>query len=158
MSYTCNYNVILWSYVWHITAIFLVQKTFLLTWFSSAPFKLRIFACEPLAQWSQTDLGSCMNPLLSLLCTLAGSRTSLDGCHPFRASLMTPPPLPFRTSTLCDRSRPSHSGVPMVKALHHAGAAMFMRSTTGCGTLAGPSLELEAFQSQNGKDLQTVQV
>ena len=37
---------------------------------------------------------------------------------------------------------------PMVKALHHTGAVMFMRSTTGCGTLAGPSLELEAFLSK----------
>ncbi len=36
--------------------------------FSSAPS--RIFACEPLAQWSQTELGSSMNPLLSVLSTL----------------------------------------------------------------------------------------
>ncbi len=41
--------------------------------------------------------------------------------------------------------------MPTVKALHRAGAAMFMRSTTGCGTLAGPSLELEAFRSQERK-------
>ena len=32
------------------------------------------------------------------------------------------------------------------KALHHAGAAMSMRLMTGCGTLAGPNLELEDFQ------------
>jgi hypothetical protein len=51
------------------------------------------------------------------------------------------------TSTLHDRRRPSNSGVPT----HHAGAAMFMRSTTGCGTLAGPSLALEGFRSQKRK-------
>ena len=38
-----------------------------------------------------------------------------------------------------------NSGVQTAKALHHAGAAMYMRSTTGCGTLADPSLELEDF-------------
>ena len=98
-------------------------------------------------------LGSCMNPLLSLLCMLAGQRTSLGGCHSFRASLTATPPLPFRTSMLHDRSRPSNSGVLTVKALplHHVGAAMFMRSTHGCGTLAGPSLELEGFRSQKQK-------
>ena len=126
-----------------------VRKTFLSTWFSSAP--LRIFACEPLARWSQTELGRCMNPLLSLLCTLAGQRTSSGGCHSFRASLMATPPLPFRTSTLHDRSRPLNLGVLTVKARHHAGAAMFMRSTHGCGTLAGPSLELAGCRLQKKK-------
>jgi hypothetical protein len=35
---------------------------------------------------------------------------------------------------------------------HHAGAAMFMRSTPGCGTSAHPSLELKSFQSQKQKE------
>ncbi len=126
-----------------------VRKTFLSAWVSSA--RWRIFSCEPLARWCQTELGSCMNPHLSLLCMLAGWRTSLGRCHSFHASLMATPPLPFNTSTLHDRSRPSNSGEPTVKALHHAGAAMFMISTTGCGTLAGPSLELEGFRSQKRK-------
>ncbi len=39
------------------------------------------------------------------------------------------------------RSRPLNSDVPTEPARDHAGAAMFMRSTPGCGTLAGPSLE-----------------
>ena len=39
-----------------------------------------------------------------------------------------------------------YTDVLTAKALHHAGAAMYMRSTTGCGTLAGPSLESEDFQ------------
>ncbi len=42
-------------------------------------------------------------------------------------------------------------GVPTDKALHHARAAMFMTSTHGCGTLAGPSLELKGYQSQKQK-------
>ncbi len=42
---------------------------------------LRIFACEPLALWSQMELGSCMNPHLSLLCMLAEWRTSLGRWH-----------------------------------------------------------------------------
>ena len=45
-----------------------------------------------------------------------------------------------------ESSRPSNSGVLTAKALHHAGAAMSMRLMTGCGTLAGPNLELEDFQ------------
>ncbi len=51
-----------------------------------------------------------------------------------------------------------NSGVQSAKALHHAGAAMYMRSTTGCGTLADPSLELEDFLCPKLKDLQKVQV
>ena len=67
---------------------------------------------------------------------------------------MATPPLPFCTSTQHDRSRPSNSAVPTVKTIkapHHAEAAIFMRSTHGCGILVGPSLELEAFLSQKQK-------
>ena len=49
------------------------------------------------------------------------------------------PQLPFSTSTLLDKSSPSNSGVLTVRARDHAGAAMIMRSTPCCGTLAGPS-------------------
>ncbi len=93
------------------------------------------------------NLGSCVNPLMSLLSTLADSepRTFLGGCRSFRAFLT--PPLPFQTSTQLDRSRPSNSDVPTEQARDHAGAAMFMRPTPGCGTLAGPSLEWVAFRS-----------
>ena len=71
---------------------------------------------------------------------------------------MATPPLPFLTSTQHDRSRPSNSAVPKVKTVnapHHAGAAMFMRSTHGCGISAGPmrtSFALEAFLSQKQKE------
>ncbi len=36
---------------------------------------------------------------------------------------------------------------PELHTSDHTGAAMFMRSTPGCGTLAGPSLEWVAFRS-----------
>jgi hypothetical protein len=86
-----------------------------------------------LAQWSQTELGSCMNPSLSPLSMLAGWKTFLGGCHSFLAFLMATPHLLFRMATphllfsicmLDDRSRSSNSGVLAAKALHHAGAAM----------------------------------
>jgi hypothetical protein len=80
----------------------ILWKTFRLIWFSSAP--LRIFACEPLAQWCQTELGSCMNPCLSLHSMLAGRKTFLDWCHSFRASSTATPPLQFLTGTQHDES------------------------------------------------------
>ena len=124
-----------------------MPKTFLSTWSSSVP--LRIFSCEQLELWSQMELESCMNRRLSPLSMLAGWKTFLGGCHCFLAFLMATPHLLFHTSTLDDRCKPSNSGksgVLTVKALHPAGAAMSMRSTTGCGTLEGPSLGLEDFQ------------
>ena len=80
---------------------------------------------------------------------LAEWKSFLGGCHSFLPFLMATPHLLFHTSTLDDRCKPSNSGksgVLTVKALHPAGAAMSMRSTTGCGTLEGPSLGLEDFQ------------
>ena len=121
-----------------------MPKTFLSTWSSSVP--LRIFSCEQLELWSQMELESCMNRRLSPLSMLAGWKTFLGGCHCFLAFLMATQHQLFHTSTLDDKSRPSNSGVLTAKALHHAGAAMYMRSTTGCGTLADPSPELEDFQ------------
>ena len=121
-----------------------IRTTLISTWCSSAP--LRIFAFIPLGPWRRTELGSCMNPRLSPLSMLAGWRTFLGGCHSFLAFLMATPHLLFRISTPDDRSRPSNTDVLTAKALHHAGAAMYMRSTTGCGTLAGPSLESKDFQ------------
>ena len=122
-----------------------IPKTLLLTWFFSAA--LRISTFTPLAPWRHAELGSCMNPLLSQRFTSAGQRTCLGGCHSFLAFFMAMLRLPFHTSTLLDKSRPSNSGVPTAQARNHAGEAMSMRSTLGCGTLAGPSLELVAFRS-----------
>ena len=46
----------------------------------------------------------------------------------------------FYTSTAADRGTLLSAAVPMVRALTRGGAAMFTRSTPGCGTLDGPSL------------------
>ncbi len=46
----------------------------------------------------------------------------------------------FHISTAADRRTLLSAAVPMVLALPHGGAAMFTRSTPGCGTLDGPSL------------------
>ena len=90
----------------------------------------------------------CMNPLLSRISTSVGQRTFLGGCHSFLAFFMAITRLPFHTlaSMLLDRSRPSNSGVLTARARDRAGAAMCMRSTPGCGTLAGPSLVLVDFR------------
>ncbi len=66
-------------------------------------------------------------------------------------SLMATPPLLFHISTLLDRSKALNSVVLKVQARDHGGSAMFMRSTPGCGTLRGPSLELVDFWSPKQK-------
>ena len=95
----------------------------------------------------------CMNPLLSRISTSVGQRTFLGGCLSFLAFFMAITRLPFHTlaSMLLDRSRPSNSGVLTARARDRAGAAMCMRSTPGCGTLAGPSLVLVDFRWSNPK-------
>jgi hypothetical protein len=52
----------------------IIRKTLTSTWFSSAPF--RTFAFIPLALRRQTELGSCMSPLLSWLSSLAEQSTA----------------------------------------------------------------------------------
>jgi hypothetical protein len=72
--------------------------------------------------------------------------TSLGGCHSFLATLTETPHLLFRTSILLDRSRPLNTAVLTDQARDLAGAVTFTRSTPGCGTLAGPSLESAGFR------------
>ena len=120
------------------------RMTYPPTWCFSAP--LRTFACASLAPWSQTESESFMSPPLYLLSTLAKLKTFLVEFHYFHASLTATPPPPFHTSTLLDRVR-TYTGnldVPMglPRDLKRAEAAMYMRSTLGCGTLDGPNLEL----------------
>ena len=97
------------------------------------------------------ELGSCTSPRLSLPSMLAELRTSLGGCHSFLASLTETPHLLFRSSMLLDRSRPLNTAVLTDQARDLAGAVTFTRSTHGCGTLAGPSLESAGFRSQKSK-------
>ena len=99
-----------------------IRTTLISTWCSSAP--LRIFDFRPLGPWRQTELGSCMNPLLSRLSTSVGQRTFLGGCLSFLAFFMAMPHLPFHTSMLLDRSRPSNSGVLTAPARDRAGAGV----------------------------------
>ena len=119
------------------------------TWCSLVP--LRICTFKPLAPWRPKELGSCTSPLLSLPSMLAELRTSLGGCHSFLASLTETPHLLFRTSMLLDRSRPLNTAVLTDQARDLAGAVTFTRSTPGCGTLAGPSLESAGCRSQKPK-------
>ena len=51
----------------------------------------------------------------------------------------------FHTSTVADRGTLLSAAVPMVLVLTRGGAAMFTRSTPGCGTLDGPSLAWVAY-------------
>ena len=59
--------------------------------------------------------------------------------------LETQPQL-FHISTAADSGTLLSAAVPMVRALPRGGAAMFTRSTPGCGTLDGPSLAWAASQ------------
>ena len=103
------------------------------------------------AIWRQMELGSCTSPPLSLHSMSAELRTFLGWCHCFLAFLTETQDLLFHTSMLHDRSRPLHSAVLTDQARDLAGAAMFTRSTPGCGTLADPSLESQGFRSQKPK-------
>ena len=51
----------------------------------------------------------------------------------------------FHTSTAADRGTLLSAAVPMMLVLTRGGAAMFTRSTPGCGTLDGPSLAWAAY-------------
>ncbi len=51
----------------------------------------------------------------------------------------------FHTSTAADRGTLLSVAVPMGRALSRRGAAMFTRSTPGCGTLDDPSLVWAAY-------------
>jgi hypothetical protein len=82
------------------------------------------------------------SPVPTLYVGTAGLRTFLVGFHSFPASLMATPPSPFQTSLLHDRVGTSNSAVLTDLARERADAAMYMRSTLGCGTLDAPNLAL----------------
>jgi hypothetical protein len=68
-----------------------------------------------------------------------------------KAFLTETPHQLFSTNMLLDRSWPLNSAVLTDQARDLAGAVTFTRSTPGCGTLAGPSLESAGFRSQKTK-------
>ena len=108
--------------------------------FFSVP--LRTFAYASQAPWSPTESESFTSPPPFPPSMLARLRIFLVKYHYFHASLMAAPPPPFQTSTLRDRVGTSNSAVLTDLARDRAEAAMYVRSTLGFGTLAGPSLVL----------------
>ncbi len=76
-----------------------------------------------------------------------------DAEHPLRHKLFPPNAwmklTDFHISIAADRRTLLSMAVPMVLALPHGGAAMFTRSTPGCGTLDGHSLVWRPLCGQN---------
>jgi hypothetical protein len=87
-----------------------------------------------------------MSPHLFPLSTSEGLRTSLAEFLSFHAFWTEMQPQLFHISTAADSGTLLSAAVPMVRALPRGGAAMFTRSTPGCGTLDGPSLAWAASQ------------
>ena len=69
-----------------------------------------------------------------------GRVEDLLGRVPLHAFWTEMQPQLFHTSTAADRRTLLSAAVPMVQALTSLGAAMFTRSTPGCGSLDCPSL------------------
>ena len=78
--------------------------------------------------------------------TWEGLRTSSAESLSFHAFWTEMQPQLFHISTAADSGTLLSAAVPMVRALPRGGAAMFTRSTPGCGTLDGPSLAWAASQ------------
>ena len=90
--------------------------------------------------WNRKEFTGYTSPHLFPLSTSEGFRTSLAeylSCHAFWTEMQ---PQLFHISTAAVRGTLLSAAVPMVLALPRGGAAMFTRSTPGCGTLDGPSL------------------
>jgi hypothetical protein len=88
----------------------------------------------------------CMSPHLFPRSTSEGLRTSSAESLSFHAFWTEMQPQLFHISTAADSGTLLSAAVPMVRALPRGGAAMFTRSTPGCGTLDGPSLAWAASQ------------
>ncbi len=106
--------------------------------FSSAP--LRNFAWGQLESWNQKEFTGYTSPHLFPRSTSEGLTTSLAKSLSFHVFWTVMQPQLFHISTAADSSTLLSAAVPMVRALPRGGAAMFTRSTPGCGTLDGPSL------------------
>ncbi len=78
------------------------------------------------------------SPHLFPLSTSGGVMTSSAEFHSFHAFWTEMKP--FHISTAADRRTLLSAAVQLVLAQPHGGAAMFTRSTPGCGTLGCPSL------------------
>ncbi len=123
---------------WDPTTI--ATGTFCWTWLSSAP--LRNFNWGLLESWNQREFTEYTSPHLFPLSTKEGLRTSLAefrvlSFHAFWTEMQRQL---SHTSTAANRRTLLSAAVPMALALTRGGAAMFTRSTPGCGTLDCPSL------------------
>jgi hypothetical protein len=96
--------------------------------------------------WNRKEFTGCTSPHLFPLSTSEGPglRTSSAEYLSFHAFWTEMQPQLFHISTAAVRGTLLSAAVPMVRTLPRGGAAMFTRSTPGCGTLDGPSLAWEA--------------
>ena len=101
-------------------------KTFLSTWFSSAP--LRSFAWGLLESLNQKEFTGYTSPHLFPLSTSEGLRTSSAEYLSFHAFWTEMQLLLFHISTAADRRTLLSTAVPMVLALTRGGAAMHLES------------------------------
>ncbi len=90
--------------------------------------------------WNRREFTEYTSPHLFPLSTAGGLRTSTAEFHSFHALWTEMQPQLFHISTAADGRTLLSAAVLMVQAQAHGGAAMFTRSTPGCGTLDGPSL------------------
>ena len=79
---------------------------------------------------------------LTKSCSLQECLATIPPHHAFWTVMR---PQQFHTNTTADRGTLLSAAVPMVLALTRGGAAMFTRSTPGCGTLDDPSLAWVAY-------------
>jgi hypothetical protein len=93
-----------------------------------------------LESWNQKEFTRYASPHLFPRSTSEGLTTSSAESLSFHAFWTEMQPQPFHISTAADSGMLLSTAVPMVRALPSKGAAMFTRSTPGCGTLDGPSL------------------
>jgi hypothetical protein len=113
------------------------------TWLSSQPLWIFLHTSGTMESKRIKNLYE-PSPILTLYIGRVDDLHFLVGCHSFLAFLMATPPLPFHTCTRRDRRWPSNSG----KLGNTQGAAMLVRSTPGCGTLSGLSLESVDFRER----------
>jgi hypothetical protein len=90
--------------------------------------------------WNRKEFTDYTSPHLFPRSTSEGLTTFLAESLSFHAFWTEIQPQLFHISTAADSWTLLSAAVPMVRALPRGGAAMFMRSTPGCGTLDGPSL------------------
>ncbi len=124
----------------YIAATTVPTRTSRSTWFSWN------FAWRLLESWNRKEFTGCTSPHLFPRSMSEGLRTSSAESLSFHAFWTEMQPQLFHISTAADSWTLLSAVVPIVRALPRGGAAMFTRSTPGCGILDGPSLAWAASQ------------